>query len=132
MSDTNPKVTIGVPVYNGEKYLAAALDTLLAQSFEDFELIISDNASTDCTEEIARAYAARDGRVRYERSGANRGCAWNHNRVFALARGRYFRWAAHDDLCAPTLLARTVELLRRTNGSGRYCGARGGVSTRLD
>jgi glycosyltransferase involved in cell wall biosynthesis len=111
MSNTNPKVTIGVPVYNGEKYLAAALDTLLAQSFEDFELIISDNASTDRTEEIARAYAARDGRVHYERSLTNRGCAWNHNQVFALARGRYFRWAAHDDLSAPTLLARTVELL---------------------
>jgi len=111
MRDTNPKVTIGVPVYNGDQYLAPALDSLLAQTFDDFELIISDNASTDRTEEIARAYAARDCRVRYERGEKNRGCAWNHNRVFALARGRYFRWAAHDDLCSPTLLARTVELL---------------------
>ena len=111
MSDTNPKVTIGVPVYNGEKYLAVALDALLTQTFENFELIISDNASTDRTEEIARTYAARDCRVRYHRSDKNRGCAWNHNRVFALARGRYFRWAAHDDFCAPTLLGRTVELL---------------------
>ena len=111
MNDTNPKVTIGVPVYNGEDYLAPALDALLAQTFDDFELIISDNASTDRSEDIARSYAARDCRVRYERSEVNRGCAWNHNRVFALARGRYFRWAAHDDHCAPTLLARTVELL---------------------
>ncbi len=106
-----PRVSIGLPVYNGERYLAESLESLLAQTFTDFELIISDNASTDRTEEICRAYAARDPRIRYYREEANHGMAWNFNRVFALARGEYFKWAAYDDLHAPTFLARCVEAL---------------------
>lgn len=106
-----PRVSIGLPVYNGENYLAEALDTLLAQTFTDFELIISDNGSQDGTEEICRCYADRDRRVRYFREESNRGCAWNYNRVLELARGEYFTWAAHDDIWDRTFLARTVEVL---------------------
>jgi len=111
MSDHVPRVSIGLPVYNGENYLAEAIDSLLAQTFDDFELILSDNASTAQTPDICQAYAAQDARIRYYRTEVNHGSAWNYGHTFALARGRYFKWAAHDDLCAPTFLARCVEVL---------------------
>ncbi|ULP71854.1 Spore coat polysaccharide biosynthesis protein SpsA [Nodularia sphaerocarpa UHCC 0038] len=106
-----PKVSIGLPVYNGERFIKAALDSLLAQTFEDFELIISDNASTDNTEEICRAYAAQDKRIRYYRNHSNLGCSVNFNRVFELSVGEYFKWAAYDDLHAPDFLRKSVEVL---------------------
>jgi glycosyltransferase involved in cell wall biosynthesis len=111
MTSRCPRVSVGVPVYNGERYLAETLDSLLAQTFEDFEIIICDNASTDGTAEVARAFAARDARVRYHRSPVNAGAAANYRRSFELARGHYFRWSAADDLSAPSLLARCVEVL---------------------
>jgi glycosyltransferase involved in cell wall biosynthesis len=100
-----------MPVYNGERYVREALDALLAQTYHAFELVISDNGSTDGTTEICREYAARDPRIRYHRLEENRGAAWNFNNAFALARGAYFKWAAYDDLCAPTCLERCVEAL---------------------
>lgn len=106
-----PRVSIGLPVYNGERYLAAAIESVLAQTYTDFELIIADNASTDGTEAICRDYAARDSRVRYRRNPQNLGAAPNYNLVFALARGAYFKWMAHDDLIAPTYLERCVAQL---------------------
>lgn len=106
-----PRVSIGMPVYNGENYIEPAIDSILAQTFRDFELIICDNASTDRTEEICRAYAARDSRVRYYRNEQNIGANPNHNRTVELARGEYFKWAAHDDLCAPEFLERCVAVL---------------------
>jgi glycosyltransferase involved in cell wall biosynthesis len=104
-------VSIGLPVYNGERYLAQAIESLLVQSFTDFELIISDNASTDGTERICRQYADRDRRIHYSRNGRNIGAAGNYNRVFELSNGKYFKWAAHDDVCAPQYLERCVEVL---------------------
>jgi hypothetical protein len=106
-----PRVSIGLPVYNGGRYLRAAIESLLAQTFTDFELILCDNASTDRTQAICTAFAARDPRVRYHRNATNLGAAGNFNMVFRLARGRYFKWAAHDDLHAPDYLARCVALL---------------------
>ena len=106
-----PRVSIGLPVYNGARWLAQSLDSLLAQTFSDFELIICDNASTDGTEAISRSYAERDPRIRYIRNAKNIGGMRNATRSFELARGQYFRWAAHDDLCAPALLERLVEVL---------------------
>jgi glycosyltransferase involved in cell wall biosynthesis len=107
-----PLVTLGLPVYNGEDFLEHALDGLLAQTFEDFELIISDNASTDRTAEICREYAARDPRIRYVRQPENIGAGPNHNILVPMARGRYFKWASHDDVYAPELLERCVEALQ--------------------
>jgi glycosyltransferase involved in cell wall biosynthesis len=104
-----PKVSVGVPVYNGERYLTNALTRLLEQEFEDFELIVCDNASTDHTEEICRAFAARDSRIRYFRNPTNIGLAANHNRTFGLSSGQYFKWAAHDDDFPRAMLARFVE-----------------------
>lgn len=111
MMNTSPRVSIGLAVYNGENFLAQAIECFLAQSYTDFELIISDNASTDRTPKICREYAARDARIRYYRHHVNRGANWNLNRVFKLARGELFKWAAHDDLCAPTFIERCVEAL---------------------
>lgn len=108
-----PRVSIGLPVYNGERYIAEALDSIISQTYTDFELIISDNASTDRTEEICRDYVSRDGRISYHRNETNKGAAWNYNRVFALSQGDYFKWASHDDRCAPTFLERCVEVLDR-------------------
>ncbi|MGW8761652.1 glycosyltransferase family 2 protein [Streptomyces sp. NPDC055815] len=106
-----PRLTIGLPVYNGEEYLAESLDALLGQTYEDFELVISDNASTDGTQEISRAYTAKDSRVRYVRLPRNVGATPNHNRVFAECRTELFKWASHDDLYARDLLRRCVEAL---------------------
>jgi glycosyltransferase involved in cell wall biosynthesis len=110
---SRPRVSIGVPVYNGERYLAATLDSLLAQTFGDFEIILCDNASTDGTEDIARAYATRDRRIRYVRSDRNLGAARNYNRAFELSTGEYFRWFAGDDVAAPRSLERCVAVLDR-------------------
>lgn len=106
-----PRLSIGLPVYNGEKYLAESLDALLGQSYENFELIISDNASTDATAEICARYAENDPRVRYFRQPDNIGQCPNHDFVFQQARGELFKWASHDDLYARDLLLRCVEAL---------------------
>ena len=106
-----PKVSIGLPVYNGGNFLAEALDSILSQTYTDFELIISDNASTDETGQIARKYANKDQRVRYYHNEQNLGASWNFNRVFQLSSGKYFKWAAHDDLIAPDFLMRCVDVL---------------------
>ncbi len=106
-----PRLSIGLPVYNGQTYLSESLDALLGQSYRDFELIISDNASTDRTEEICRRYAAIDSRIRYIRQPRNIGAAPNHNLVFRQARAELFKWASHDDLYGRDLLARCVEAL---------------------
>jgi len=108
---TVPRLSIGLPVYNGEEYLAEALDALLGQSYQDFELIISDNASTDGTEAICRRYLAQDRRIRYIRLPENIGAAPNHNFVFRESRGELFKWASHDDLYGRDLLLRCVEAL---------------------
>jgi glycosyltransferase involved in cell wall biosynthesis len=108
-----PLVSIGLPVYNGEAFLGRALDTLLAQKMGDFEVVISDNASTDATEEICRSYEAVDQRIRYVRQERNRGAAWNFTHVFDLADpgARYVKWAAADDEHAPEFLDETVAML---------------------
>ena len=108
-----PRVSIGLPVYNGERYITETLDSLLAQTFGDFELIICDNASRDRTEKLCRAYAAKDSRIRYVRNSINLGAPKNYRLAFELSSGEYFRWANCDDLFAPTSLACCVEVLDR-------------------
>jgi len=102
-------ISVGIPVRNGGDYLAEALDSILAQDLEDFEILISDNASDDLTEEIGRNYAAKDARVSYHRNPENVGAAPNYNAVFQRSRGRFFKWAAHDDVLRPTFLRRCLE-----------------------
>jgi glycosyltransferase involved in cell wall biosynthesis len=103
-----PRVSVGLPVYNGARWLAESVDSILSQTFTDFELILSDNASTDGTAAICQEYARRDSRVLYVRNSRNIGGMRNASQVFRMASGEYFRWAAHDDRCEPTLLERLV------------------------
>lgn len=110
---TTPRVSIGFPVYNGEKYIRQCLESLLEQTYTDFEIIICDNGSTDRTVEICEAYAARDGRIILFQNDTNLGAAHNYNKVFYLAKGEYFRWVAHDDFNEPTALERCVNVLDR-------------------
>ena len=109
--NTVPRLSIGLPVYNGENYLAESIDALLGQTYDNFELLISDNASTDETARICARYQAQDPRVRYFRQAYNVGCAPNHNILVSQAKGELFKWAAHDDLYACDLLERCVDAL---------------------
>jgi glycosyltransferase involved in cell wall biosynthesis len=113
MTDTTPRLSVGLPVYNGEKYIAASIEALLGQTFEDFELIISDNASTDATPDICLDYAKADKRIRVIRQPRNLGLAPNHNVVRDAARGEFFKWAAADDLYGRDLFRSCVEALDR-------------------
>lgn len=106
-----PRLSIGLPVYNGEEYLSESLDALLGQTYEDFELIVSDNASSDGTQDICRRYAAKDSRIRYLRLPRNVGATPNHNLVFTQSHGELFKWASHDDLYGRDLLRRCVDAL---------------------
>lgn len=107
-----PPITIGMPVFNGEPYLAAALESILAQTFTEFLLVVSDNGSTDATQEVVLSFANGDERVHYLRHPDNRGAAWNFNRVFEECRSPLFKYAASDDMLAPTCLERSVEMLQ--------------------
>jgi glycosyltransferase involved in cell wall biosynthesis len=112
-----PLVSIGMPVRNGEPFLRASVESLLCQTFEDFELVISDNASTDATGDIIRGYERQDPRVRVLASGVDRGLAWNWNRLLPLTSGKFFKWAAADDIHLPDYLQRAVALLERDGGA---------------
>jgi glycosyltransferase involved in cell wall biosynthesis len=106
-----PKLSIGLPVYNAEAFLPQALDSLLQQTFEDFEIVVCDNASTDSTEQICRSYAGRDPRIRYFRNVTNLGAIANFNKTFELASAPLFKWAAHDDLHRNDYLENCIRLL---------------------
>jgi glycosyltransferase involved in cell wall biosynthesis len=107
----NPRVSIGIPVFNGENFLKKALDSILSQTYTDFEIIISDNASTDKTQEICLKYAAKDDRIRYYRNEENIGAKENFNRLVSLSNSQYFKWAAHDDVHAPKYLEKCMNIL---------------------
>ncbi|WP_138466110.1 glycosyltransferase family 2 protein [Poseidonocella sp. HB161398] len=107
-SSQQPVASIGMPVYNGEKYISDAIESVLAQDFGDFELVIADNASTDSTYEICRSYAEKDSRIRLVRHPRNIGAAKNYNYVFHCSAGTYFNWLAHDDILGPGFLSTCI------------------------
>jgi glycosyltransferase involved in cell wall biosynthesis len=113
VSRKTPKISIGLPVYNGEAYLSEAIDCLREQTYSDFEIIVCDNASSDNTERICKHYAGLDDRIRYQRNTRNIGAAGNFNLTFTLSRGEYFKWAAHDDLLGKDYLLRCLERLEQ-------------------
>ena len=112
-----PRISLSLPVYNGEPFLELALRSILAQDFTDFELVITDNASTDRTEEICRRFASEDARVRYFRNPRNLGAAGNFNLGFSLTTGEYFKWCAADDLLSPNYLSECVRALDENAGA---------------
>lgn len=109
--NTAPRVSIGFPVYNGESFIRRSLDSLLAQTFVDFELIISDNASTDSTPEICKEYMKKDNRIRYFRQEKNMGPLWNFHFVLKQAKYDYFFWAAVDDCWHKEFLEKNLQVL---------------------
>src|SRR5687767_12231980 len=111
---SQPLVSIGMPVFNGERYLESAIRSNLDQSYGNLELIVSDNASADRTELICRDLAASDSRIRFHRNERNIGAAANYNKVFELARGEFFRWSNADDLLDPELVTQTLPVLQST------------------
>jgi glycosyltransferase involved in cell wall biosynthesis len=122
---STPLVSIGVPVYNGARFLPQALDSLLGQRLPNLELIISDNASSDDTEAICRAYAAKDARVRYFRQTVNIGAPQNWNFVAKQARSKYFKWSSGNDFCPPDMLEKCVAVMEAESDvvlcHGRTC-----------
>jgi glycosyltransferase involved in cell wall biosynthesis len=106
-------ITVGLPVYNSERYLRQSLDSLLAQTFPHFVLVISDNASTDGTAQICQQYAAADSRIKYSRNETNIGNPRNFNRVAGLAETRYLKWSTADDFWEPSFLERALEVMER-------------------
>jgi glycosyltransferase involved in cell wall biosynthesis len=113
MTEIQPRISIGLPVYNGERFLAEAIEAVLHQTIPDLELILCDNASTDRTEEICRDYAGRDKRVRYHRNETNIGANPNYRRVFALSTAEYFKWVTHDDLQTLDFLEKTLPIMEQ-------------------
>ncbi|MGW8567304.1 glycosyltransferase family 2 protein [Isoptericola sp. NPDC055881] len=107
-----PEVTVGVPVWNGERYLAKALAALRDQDLDDVEFVVADNGSTDGTVEIARSFAAEDDRFSVMTSAENRGVTWNFNRLLDAARAPLFMWNAADDVVLPGHLAACRDALR--------------------
>lgn len=108
-----PLVSIGLPVFNGEQFLRAAIEAILGQDFYDLELIIHDNDSTDATGPICEHFSRQDSRVRYYRNPTNIGASGNYNLAFEKSRGTYFKWAAHDDLCEPMFISKCVAALEK-------------------
>jgi len=106
-----PMISIGLPVYNGSKFIQKRLDSILNQTITKFELIISDNASTDSTSSICEEYLQRDKRIRYIRQEKNMGAWWNFNFVLRQAKNDFFSWAAVDDLWNPDFLEKNVNVL---------------------
>ena len=115
----NPRVTIGLPVYNGEKFLHEKLESLLTQTFTDFQIIISDNASIDSTEAICKEYEIKDGRIKYIRQKKNIGSRKNFFFVLQQAKTEYFLWTAVDDSWLPEFLEKTIKVLE----SNEYVGS---------
>jgi len=111
MSKQSSLASIGMGIYNEGRYLRQALDSLLAQEYEDFELIICDNTSVDATQQICLEYAGRDNRIRYHRNEMNLGGVKNFNKAFSLSSGKYFMWASGHDIWAPTFIASCVQIL---------------------
>jgi len=115
MTEAKPPVTIGLPIFNGEKYLEQALSSLLSQEYKDFQLIISDNASDDQTRSICKKFSDSDDRIKYYRNEKNEGATFNFNRVLQLAHSEFFMWAAYDDLWDQAFLSTLVSLLQNNS-----------------
>lgn len=116
-----PTLTIGLPVYNGEAYLEQAIDALLGQSYGDFRLLISDNASTDATPAILDRYARVDRRIEIIRQPTNIGGSRNFAFLIDHASSEYFMWAAHDDVFAPTAVERCLDALVEDRTAAMCC-----------
>jgi len=111
MNDDNPKISIGIPVYNGEKFIRKCIESVLQQTYKNFELIISDNASTDSTSKICEEYLRKDNRITFVRQNKNMGQNWNFNFLLEKANGEYFVWVAADTIILPEFIEKNIAVL---------------------
>jgi glycosyltransferase involved in cell wall biosynthesis len=116
MNSATPLVTVGIPVYNGERYLGRAIESLLAQTLENFELLIADNASTDGTQKLCESYGRRDSRIKYVRHRHNIGAPRNWNCLIGMTRARYFKWSTANDRSMPHMLQSCVDVMEADPG----------------
>lgn len=116
-----PTISVGLPIYNAEKYLRTSIESVLNQTYSDLELIIADNASTDATQQICEEYAQNDSRIRYYRNEKNMGATWNFNYTFELSRGTYFKWASYDDNISLNFLEVCLKALQEREKDGYVC-----------
>jgi len=115
LSDKQPLVTIGIPVYNGEEYIRSVLDSLLSQQYMNIKIIISDNASVDHTAEICEYYVGEFKNITYHRNSVNYGAAYNFNKLIELSIGKYFMFASSHDLWDPTFVSKCISILEKEN-----------------
>ena len=111
MNASNPKISIGIPVYNGEKFIRKCIESVLQQTYKNFELIISDNASTDSTSKICEEYLRKDNRITFVRQNKNMGQNWNFNFLLEKANGEYFVWVAVDTIILPEFIEKNIAVL---------------------
>ena len=107
-----PQVSVVMPVYNGERFLAEAIESILAQTFTDFEFIIVDDGSTDSSADIVRGYQARDGRIRFIQLPENVGEGGARSICLQAAQGEFVAQLDSDDLCLPQRLQMQLDFLR--------------------
>jgi len=111
MNANGPKISIGIPVYNGEKFIRKCIESVLQQNNRNFELIISDNASTDSTPEICKEFLNKDDRISFVRQDKNMGQNWNFNFLLEKANGEYFVWVAADTFLLPEFIEKNIAVL---------------------
>ena len=109
------KITIGIPVYNGEKFVSEKISSIINQDFNDFELIISDNGSTDSTKEICEKFTSLDKRIRFFSHKKNMGPNWNFNFILEKAKGKYFMWTSVDDEILSGFIVKNISILETRN-----------------
>lgn len=119
----NPLVSIGLPVYNGEDSIVRVINALLSQTYQNFEIVVSDNGSSDNTLELAKRFESKDSRIRVLHNDLNQGSIWNFNNVFQYSSGKYFMWAPHDDHHEETFISRCVEAMEK-DGFAALCAPR--------
>lgn len=110
-----PLVTIGVPVYNGEKYLSQAIDSILAQDYLNIEIIIIDDCSQDESSNICQKYASLEPRITFLKSPTNAGMFANYRKILQIANGTYFTWVAQDDVIAPNCISTIIKYMEMNN-----------------
>lgn len=110
------KITIGIPVYNGEKFLVEKISSILNLGYDNFELIISDNGSTDSTKKICEEFASKDERIRFFCQEENLGPNWNFDFILKKAKGKYFMWTAVDDKILPGFIEKNISVLEGNDG----------------
>lgn len=117
----NPLVTVGVPIFNAEEFIEDRITSFINQTYENLEIIISDNASTDKIQEICELFRKKDSRIKYVRQEKNMGATWNFSHVLEIANGKYFTWAAADDLILPEFFERIIPILENNNNVSCCC-----------